>query len=67
MVYFRERQNVVAEQVVKERNSCLTPSMDIHSTFVNYAVARSTYLQKTMGNKVSRIIHPWMTIQLERQ
>ena len=42
--------------------------MDIDSTVtVDCGVARSTYLQMTVGNKVSRIIPPWMMIQLKRQ
>lgn len=59
---------MAAEEGAKEGNSCLLPSVDIDSTLtVDCGVARSTYLQTTVGDRVSRITHPWMAIQLERQ
>lgn len=41
--------------------------MDINSTLiVDYGVARNAYLQMTVGDRVSRINHLWMAIQLKR-
>lgn len=42
--------------------------MDINSTLtVDYGEARNAYLPTTVGDRVSRIIHLWMVIQLDKQ